>query len=496
MDFTITGKLKRIAEGTSRRDVKNTINSLLDTGLDMNDPRTKKFVNESLSKFKDKDKLVKGYLDAEANRKRINDLGISKALAEFKNTKIYKNSQRVQEAVTELVTMKEGGAADFKILDTFNQNIQEFTFDDFYDKHLKDINKKKERNMAYHLVESAIEELGNDPNVDLYGDIMIKLENAMALPANLIPFFLYRGLAQYRNANSVVGALINDMAMIDNSIQNSTLQNVRYEGSGRINENVVCPVLFSDGGDFVMLGGNMYKMDDTKVQEANIDEINEPSFLNLCNVMGNVRVNEATIDFLDDEHEYKVGYNEEEELELDMGGQVIAMDGDWEDEAFAMGASPFAISTAKQLKENMDNIVQMDNIVHVENKNGKGKGMYVIKKGKTSTVIMNDSITEQSVIMEDMSEEDVEDMVMKTFGVDLSYVFDEDQDSIMENEEMEEEMRGLMNEIEEINDALNQIYSEEEEIQEEENISQLKRELEEKKSELEEKYEELSNQLE
>lgn len=487
-------RLQNLANNVASKEIKELIHNFISLNVSdsLEDPQAKEVIYEALEVHADKNKKVKDFLASESNRNAIRNLGIGHALLALKKSKLYEISPKAKKAVDEIVMIKEAEDADFKIIDEFSSNINDFKFDDTFRDKMNGVKSKDDQFKAYSLVEQAIEELESDPNSELYGDVMMRLENAMALPASMIPNFIFRGLADYSGISPAIDHLCKSLALLNPQKQKHTLNNVKYVGNAKVYEGVVAPVSFGDDKNLVMLNNAVYSMTDDGFEEADIEGIDE-KYLDVCNDFSLVNAEASGFEYEDDEFKFKVTEDEE--------GTVISVDDDlefrvtdgWQSELLGVGAKPASVNLLDNIIRNKSYLSVLDNVIKLDSANDSKYAMYVITTGKKRHLLIDDAKSAQKILMKDIKDDELLNNVLEAFGADITPLLDSIDH---EGAETEVKMKEITDRIEEINQSLELIYAESDEVQAEETVMATKIELETTLQELEEEYEQLSGQLE
>lgn len=489
---SIEVRLRNLANNVSSKEVKTLIQNYLDLNVtsNLNDPQARVLIYEALEGHADKNKKVKQFLDAEVNRNAIFNLGIGHALASLKKTKLYKTNNQAKRSVDEIVSIKEADAADFKIIDAFTNNINQFQFDSEFKEKMDGVHSKYDQFKTYALVENAIEALTADPNHELYGDVMMKLENAMALPASMVPAFICRGLADYSNVNPVIKELITHLGLINKATQKHTLNNVKYVGNARVYESVISPVLHQSDKSIFMINNALYSMTGDDVEEQEIDKIEDEQYLQLCNEFSVVNASTNGFELTDQNHIFRVSEDEDGAV-VEMDDEEYRVESGWQSELIAAGANPNAVNHISSILGNKKYLNVLDNVIKLDSTNDSGYQMYIITTGKKRHILVDDAKTQQKVIMKNVDDDEVMQGVLDAFGADISMLLD----SIESEDENEEMMKEINDEIDEIKKSLELIYEESEEVQEQEDVKKTKEELESRLEELETQRETLMDEV-
>lgn len=499
MKREFTQRLRDLADKTNFRVVKDKIKAYftLHDEIDLNDEKQAGFLMETLKPFMSKDKAIHDFCKAFEHRQALSKLGASQALMEIKKSKLYSSNSLIKNRVDELIGMKDAGASEIKIFESYKNEVQGLVLDSFFDKYMSDTAAKYKQFRAYALVDEAIEQLSTAPNPELLGDVFKKLESAMSIPASQVPFYLIKALSQDKHLSPVVGDLLSKLASIDPMTQRNTMNQIRYVGNAGIYESVVAPVLFGEKQDTVMLGNRLFNISEDHCEEPEEGTVDE-SFVEVCRAFSMAKISESGAVSVTDDNDNCIEIDEAAE-----GGLVLTVNKNhtfpvdeakgWQAELLAMQVHPGAVQLVGKLCESLESITAMDNVMSLQSKSGGGYQMFFIKQGKNNHMITIDPVVGAAAIQKNISVKEAVAAANEAFGVDVSKFFGEAQTN--ENAEAEAKMQELQGQIDEVDASIAEITNADDAVKEDPEVQELLKTLEKSKADLCGQYDQLAGQL-
>lgn len=499
MKREFTQRLRDLAKTTNFRVVKDKINAYftLFDEIDIYDEKQATFLMETLKPFMSKDKSIYEFCKAFEHRQALASLGASQALMDIKKSKLYSSNSIIKNRVDELIGMKQGGASEIKIFESYKNEVQGLVLDNFFNKYMSDTEAKYKQLRAYAYVDEALEALSADPNPELLGDVFKKLESAMSLPASQVPFYLTKALCDDKHLSPVIGDLLTKLKAIDPMTQRNTMNQIRYVGSAGVYESVIAPCLFGDQMDTVMLGNRLFNISEDKCEEPEEGTVDE-SFVEVCRAFSNTKISESGAISVTDDNDNTIEIDESAE-----GGLLLTLNKkhtfpvdeskSWETDLLSMQVNPGAVSLVRKICESIENITAMDNIMALQSKTGNGYSMYLIKQGKNNHMVTIDHMIGGVAIQKNISVKEAIAAAHDAFGVDVSKFFGEG-DETKTNENTDTEMKKLEAEIAEIDSNIAEIENAEDEVKNDPEVQELLKQLQNAKAELYNRCEQLANQ--
>lgn len=484
-------------------EIKSGIESDIDAGQELTDRECLIRVVEGLKGLESEDEKLAICLGMWDNHHALLDLGIGSDLTTLKQTKTYENNSEAKYFVDYFTEAKQSGIADYKILESFKANVQNFSWDEVFKSSIDRVQSEEEKYKSHILVQSALDSLEVNPNVGLLETAVYRLEVALSLPADQVPQYVRLNLSEFKHMDDCICDLICKLDLLDKSKLSKTSNhnnNISYTGQAKVTE-FYSPITQIGENKIIILGKKLASLNPNgDMKLLGIDELSsvDKDFLLLGEAFIDTEIEDGKLGFNDGEHEYAVYKDIDDKIKIDIDGAVFEYDSeDLDDELAAMNISHESMAKVKTLAHGYDEIDHIEEVKNLQQLDGKNFELFVVGNNKKHHLVTLDYVQEMATVDSDVSMDELMTAIAKIFHFDASHLFEEESAEEREaKEEAFKEIEEIEKEIEEIENAIETIDQEDEETKSDDAVVEARENLHTELERLKAKLPDLKNIVE
>ena len=273
----------------------------------------KSLITSKLGSFKDTE--VSELLISIETKYTIENIGVCEALEKIKKTVAYRRNKDLQHLVTAYDVELLAGVPEYRLVDSFVKNLSLHTkLSTAINETYQTISQNYDKNRAHQLVANAIYVLEQDPNVDLYQDVINQLNMAFNLPGSHVKGFVYQALRNKYDMHPILETLMKELKYINCMAQEKV--NAILSKDGRIIvSKKLSPVLESRNGSKVFITGDtFYTLSGKKISKLtpqDLDLISQRNsdysrFFDVCRAISTFSIQENKLISNDGMHEFVI----------------------------------------------------------------------------------------------------------------------------------------------------------------------------------------------